>query len=232
MRVVLHPAFILHTRPFQDTSRLVEAFTHHYGRVTFLAKGVRSATSKLKGILVPFTPLLISWSTNSELPILSKIENNGGSYNLAKKALLSGLYLNELLMYLLHKHDPHPQIFLTYEATLAALHNNANEQQVLRKFEKHFLRNLGYGLEFDKDIAGLAIATNAQYCLNIGHGFIKINSFTGKNNEFSGTSLLALHNDCLTSVSELNDAKRLFKLVFTALLGNKQLKSRELFFRE
>src|SRR5476649_1411082 len=105
MRIILQPAFILHHRPYRETSVLLELFTLEYGRITALARGVRQTRSRLKPLLQLFVPLLISWQGKGELVTLTAAESNGYPNRLLGTGLLNGLYLNELLVRILQKHD-------------------------------------------------------------------------------------------------------------------------------
>jgi DNA repair protein RecO (recombination protein O) len=229
-RVILQPAFVLHTRSFRDTSLLVDLFTLQYGRVSTLARGVRSAKSKSRGLLLPFVPLLASWSGKTELMTLGKIEANGSAYDLLGKNLLSGFYLNELLVRLLARHDPHPDIFHVYQNTLNNLQNIKDVQITLRLFEKQLLAKIGYGLQLTKDVYGSAITADQYYYYEHERGFIKCQRDLNTNtqNIFSGENLLAFHNNKFKDVSALREIKYLMRFIFDYLLDNKPLKSREL----
>lgn len=146
-RVVLQPVFVLHTRPFKDSSLWMDAFTLEYGRISLLARGVRKARAPLRGILQPFTPLLMSWSGKTELVSMNKVEAVGLPYALKGKALISGFYLNELVTRLLHRYDPHPSLYEAYQNALIGLQENNTLELVLRVFEKNLLRELGYGFK-------------------------------------------------------------------------------------
>lgn len=226
MRVSLQPAFVLHTRSFRDTSLLVDLFTVEHGRVSVIAHGARGAKSKLRGLLLPFVPLLVSFSGKTDLMTLGKVETNGLSYNLVGTNLLSGLYINELLVRLLAWHDPHPNIFTAYQNTLKHLQNAKNIQVALRLFEKQLLNKIGYGLALTKDVTGQAISADNYYCYEYERGFVK--GSKNKSNTFSGKSLLALYNNNLTDPAILNDLKNLMRLIFNHLLADRPIKSREL----
>lgn len=229
-RVVLQPAFILHTRSFRDTSLLVDLFTLQYGRVSTIARGVRSPKSKSRGLLLPFVPLLASWSGKSELMTLGKIEANGLAYDLSGKKLLSGFYLNELLVRLLARHDPHPDIFHAYQATLSSLQDVKDVQIALRLFEKKLIAKIGYGLQLTKDIQSNPITADQYYCYKQERGFVRCQKDLNTNtqNIFSGENLLAFHNNKFKDVLALREIKCLMRLIFDHLLDNKPLKSREL----
>ncbi len=120
-RVELEPAFVLHNRAYRETSLIVEVFGRHTGRFALVAKGVRRPKSRLRGMLQSFHPLLLSWSGSGELGLLTGAEPDGYMRPLAGKALFSGLYINELLMRLMHRHDPHPELFHFYREAIESL---------------------------------------------------------------------------------------------------------------
>ena len=150
-RVQNQPAWLLHHRPFRDTSRILDIISRDYGRLSLVARGSRSANSKLKGYLRPFLPVQMSWFIRSDLGTLTGAEMNGAPISLSGDALLSAYYINELLLNLLHKHDPQTDIFSAYQNTIETLNREADVAAVLRRFEMELLRLLGYGLNLDHD---------------------------------------------------------------------------------
>jgi DNA repair protein RecO (recombination protein O) len=120
-RVELEPAFVLHNRAYRETSLIIEVFGRDTGRFALVAKGVRRPKSALRGMLQSFHPLLLSWSGSGELGLLTGAEPDGYMRPLAGKALFSGLYINELLMRLMYRHDPHPELFHYYRDAIEAL---------------------------------------------------------------------------------------------------------------
>lgn len=226
-RVVLQPAFVLHSKPYRDTSLLVELFTQQYGRLTIIGRGVRGKRSKSRGLFSPFLPLLVSFGGKTDLQTLQHIEAKSISYNLNGHMLLSGFYLNELLIRLLQRHDPHPNIFQAYQQTLAVLANSKNPEHALRLFEKYLLIDLGYGLQLNHTLDNEIVLANEKYIFEFGSGLKKAKA--NEPNNFLGQSLLALQAETLTTQEEFRDAKRLLRSVLAVLLGNKPLKCRELF---
>jgi len=125
MRVHHQAAYVLVNRPYSETSWIVEVFTRDYGRFSLMAKGARRIKSKLKGALQPFQPLLISWVGKGEMPILTSAEIDQEQYDFAAHdlqgdALVCGFYCNELMVNLLHRHDPHAELFERYHKTIMA----------------------------------------------------------------------------------------------------------------
>lgn len=228
-RVNLHPAFILHGRDFRDTSRLLDVFTLDYGRVTLVAKGARSARSKLQGILEPFTPLLISWSGKGDVQTLTGAESLKHSINLLGKKIMSGYYINELLQRLMTVHDPHPELFEIYKSTLENFSGD-NEELVLRKFEKQLLAEIGYGLNLDIEAEnGIPLINDELYYYDLERGPINIQRHE-IDGQFvlSGKSLLDLSKENLSNSQSKKDAKQLMRIILNHHLGDKPLKTRNL----
>ncbi|MEE3237110.1 MAG: DNA repair protein RecO, partial [Pseudomonadota bacterium] len=120
-RVQQEPAWVLHHRPFRDTSRILDVLTRDHGRLAVVARGSRTGRSRLKGILRPFLPLRLSWVIRTDMGTLTGAEMNGAPVSLTGEALMSGYYVNELMLRLVHRHDPQPEIFAIYESTIGAL---------------------------------------------------------------------------------------------------------------
>ncbi len=232
MRIALQPAFVLHQRPYRETSVLLELFTQDFGRVGLVARGVRKNRSVLKPLLQPFNPLLLSWQGKTELMTLTAAEANGMPYQLKADCLLSGLYLNELLMRVLHKHDAHSQLYAVYQQTLLELQGPVLQQKTLRLFEKKLLEELGYGLRLDYDISTsqpLRADTFYRYHPELGFGSAVEMDCLASTMVFSGKSLIALAEEQLDDAECLQDIKRLMRFVLAPLIGQQPLNSRKLF---
>jgi DNA repair protein RecO (recombination protein O) len=230
MRIALQPAFVLHSRPYRETSVIVDLLTQDCGRITAVARGVRQSRSQLRPLLQLFMPLFVSWQGKSELMTLLTVEANGYSRRLTGERLLSGLYLNEMLMRVLHKHDPHPALYTIYHNTLIELQGTEPQLKTLRLFEKKLLEQLGYGLHLTYDVANQsAIVANHHYRFHPEHGFEFCGLNAGQHNVFSGKSLLALEAEELDDDTCLRDAKRLMRLALAPLLGKFTLNSRQLY---
>lgn len=226
--IVLQSAFILHTRPYRDTSLLLEIFTAEHGRVSLVAKGVRGVRSRFKGLLQPFVPLLLSWQGKSELMTLVGAESNGMPYGLSGDELLCGIYLNELLMRLLHRYDAHPALFQIYQQTLSNL--QTDQQIALRLFEKKLLSELGYALQLEREAqTGHAIDSDRLYYFEPARGLLYCDKYMSQKVSFRGENLLAIHQDRFSQIDCLRDAKRLFRSAINYLLNGKSIRSRELF---
>jgi DNA repair protein RecO (recombination protein O) len=226
MRIALQPAFILHARAYRETSLLLDIFTPEYGRVSLVARGVRTQRSKLRAILQPFSPLLISWQGKTELMTMLTAEPQGVPLPLHGECLLSGFYLNELLLRLLQKQDPHPQLYTIYHHTLLELTAVKLEQKFLRVFEKKLLDELGYGLPLKADFL-----PEQLYWFHPEQGFTRCERADEEPSSrlFIGKSLLALATEKLDDPDVLRDVKRLMRIALSPLLGHQPLHSRKLF---
>lgn len=227
-RVTLQPIFVLHTKPFRDTSLLVDLLTLNHGRIHVIARSARGTRSRFKGFLQPFIPFLASWSGSTDLMYLNSLEPNGAPYSLSGTGLISGFYLNELLIKLLYRYDAHPNIYRAYQDALHGLQQINNLERVLRVFEKRLLADLGYGMQLNMEANGVLI--NEKYCYRYDSEFGFTRCLESKNPSmmFLGKNLLALHQENLQDVEDLRAAKRLMRLMLAPLLENKPIKSREL----
>ena len=224
-RVWLAPAFVLHQYAYRDTSRIVEVFTSDYGRLTLFARGANGPKSTLRGVLRPFQRMLVSWSGKGEACQLVTAEIDGLVTGLAPNRLMSGFYLNELLLKLTQRCDPHPEIFSSYASCMQALCDGAIEEPALRRFEKHLLDDLGYGLELATTGEGapvlpdryyrFAVQSAPQLCVAESPGAVY------------GQSLADLQAESFGDVRSLRDAKRVLRAAIDACLDGRTLKSRE-----
>lgn len=226
-RVTLQPAFILHQRPFRDSSALLEVFSRDFGRVGLVARGARGGKSRLRGTLQAFRPLLVSWVARGEMGTLSGAEADGPVHPLTGTAVFSGFYINELLLRLLPRQDPHPDLFGPYTETIRALGAQAGERP-LRVFEKRLLESLGYGLLLDRDAhTGAIIEPDLAYEYRLEIGPVPVQGRTAAGLQMAGSSLLSLHREQLGDVRSASDAKRLLRAALALYLGDRPLKTRE-----
>lgn len=220
-------AWLLHHRPFRNTSRIIDVLTREHGRLALVARGSRAARSKLKGILRPFMPLSISWVARSELGTLTGAEPGGRPLVLEGDALLSGYYVNELLMNLLHRHDPQPEVFDVYTETVTRLAAGEAVAAELRAFELELLRLLGYALEFSRETASQELLEPAGcYEYRSAEGPVRVPDRDGPM-VFSGAELLAIGRRDFADASVLRSANRLLRGVIAYHLDGKELKSRK-----
>lgn len=150
VRIAAQPGFVLHSYPYRETSLVIDVLTRDHGRVALVAKGAKRPHSALRGVLQTFQPLSLSWSGKSELRTLTRAEWVGGLLPLGGDALLSGFYVNELLVKFCAREDPHATLFNHYVSTLNQLAHGEPAAQVLRAFERVLLRETGYAAAFDR----------------------------------------------------------------------------------
>jgi len=230
MTVELQPAYILHTRPYRDTSMLVDLFTPEFGRITAVARGVRSRKTSKRNLLNPFTRLLISFQGKTDLKLLTHFEAEGTHFTLTAKHLFSGFYLNELMVRLLPELDSHPDIYSLYEQSLRALNQQQDLEPILRQFEFQLLNELGYGIHFEADAkSGEELSGLCSYCLDASLGFYQAEFDVPAHFTFSGQHLLAIAARDFSQPDVKQTAKRISRILLKPLLGNKPLTSRELF---
>lgn len=225
MRHELQPAFILHRRPFRNTSLILEVFSREQGRIVLVARGAAQPKARLRGVLQPFQLLLLAWTERGELGTLIQAESQQ-LYSIPASSLFSALYLNELLLRLLAKHDPYPELFNYYQTALTQFAAEAAIEPLLRQFEKKLLEQIGYGLALEQDSdSGTPIADNSYYTYHPGQG-LQADSHSG----LSGKTVLALRDNRLQDIIEpeqLQQVKRLMRSAINACL-DKPLRSREL----
>jgi DNA repair protein RecO (recombination protein O) len=223
--VLLASAYILHQYAYRDTSRIIEVFTAEHGRLSLFARGAAGAKSGLRGALRPFQRLLVSWSGRSEACQLMTAEIDGASTQLPPGRLMSGFYLNELLLRLTTRCDPHRGIFENYAATLRALGADDGEEYHLRRFEKRLLQELGYGLELSRTAEGQPIEPGMYYRFDLQSGPQRC--VAGAPGAVHGQSLADLEAEEFGNVQSLRDAKRVLRAAIDACLEGRSLKSRE-----
>jgi DNA repair protein RecO (recombination protein O) len=230
-QVHLQPAYVLHHRPYRDTSRILELFTRDYGRVSLFARGARSARkagTALTSILQPFNRLLVSWSGKGEAGQLTGAEFDGTVATLPPERLVSGFYLNELLLKLFARHDSHPDVFALYGATLDALKVDAEGVRPLRLFEKRLLDALGYGLALERDVdADRPLDERHAYRYRLDQGATRIEGVAEGVDIFSGRMLLAVAREDFTDPAVCAEARALLRAALDRCLEGKELRTRQ-----
>ena len=227
IRVQQQPAYILHHRPFRDASRILDVISEDYGRLSLVARGSRSAKSRLKGLLRPFMPLALSWVQRSDLGTLTGAEVRGAPLSLTGDALLSGYYVNELLLLFLHRHDPQPEIFAVYGETIQTLAATDSVAACLRRFEIELLRQVGYALNVDREFGSdHALRTDQYYEYRFEQGPVPVDRNDGAL-VFTGAELLAIGEQQFDNPSVLRTSNRLLREVIGFHLGGRELKSRK-----
>ena len=225
------PAFVLHTYAYRETSLIVEAFAERSGRVAMIARGAKRPRSELRGVLQAFQPLALSWAGGGELKTLVKAEWRGGLPLPGGAALLCGFYLNELLMKLLAREDPHQKLWLEYESTLRALtvqSQPAAQSAILRHFELRLLAELGYALALTHDVdSGAPVAAGERYHYAFDRGPRSIAAEPRSRwPVVRGETLLALASERYPDAEIAAEAKRLMRGVLDHYLEERRIFSR------
>lgn len=225
----MEPAYLLHRRPYANQGALVECLTLHHGRFPAIAKGIyRRGRSSNAAILQPFIPLNLKWSGKGEVKTLTGYEVEGRAIELRGKSLYCGFYINELLMRLLQRNDPHGQLFGIYSAALTQLSETTLHEPVLRYFEIELLEQLGYGLILDRDVESeTPLIPDRVYYYQIEKG--PIPSTKDMSGIILGKTLLSLNNNTQLDKQGTKEARELMRRILSFYLGDKPLKSRELF---
>lgn len=225
------PGFVLHTYPFRETSLVVEVFTRQHGRMALIARGARRPRSALRGQIQPFTPLLLSWFGKSEVRTLHGAEWQGGLAPLAGMPLLCGFYLNELLLKLLARDDPHEALFDYYLATLSELSAIADNslERVLRRFERHLLSEIGYAATFHEEAdTAQPVRQELAYYFVPERGPYSEHDGGGAGIPVSGQTLLDMDQDRFDSPVTRAEAKQLMRALINHHLGGKPLYTRQM----
>ncbi len=224
------PAFVLHGYAFRETSLVLEVFTRNFGRLALVARGARRPRSALRGVLLAFQPLLLSWAGRSDLRTLHKAEWQGGLPQLKGAGLLCGFYLNELMVKLLARDDPHEELYQIYYQTLRTLSNGGDHAATLRRFEKQMLKELGYALTLDHDVAsGDPIQPDRSYEYLIERGPVRCEGGAAENGlELTGQTLLDMLRDDYSNPLTLQQSKALMRVLINHYLGDQTLNTRQL----
>jgi DNA repair protein RecO (recombination protein O) len=222
------PAFVLHRRPYRETSLLVELFARDAGRVGVVARGGRR-----RGVvpLEPFVEFEARWRGRGDLGRLLGAEPAAPPRALHGDALYSGFYVNELLLRLLRRHDPHPALYADYLTTLDALVTAGETvEPVLRLFERQLLEACGYGLQLAEDADdGTPLRPDGLYRYQPEHGPVAARDGARGGLLVHGRALLALAGGRPEDRRDLRELKRLLRALLEPHLGPRPLASRGLF---
>lgn len=224
----MYRAYLLHRTPYSNSSLLVECFTKEHGRFPAIAKGARSGRKSSQATLQPFNPLLIRLAGKGEVKTLAGYESEAIGPTLRGKGMYCGFYLNELLVRMLARNDPHENLFTHYENALVGLSSTDNLEPALRQFEVALLSELGYGLQLEVEVeAGNPIKPDAYYTFELETG--PKETKLSDHNSILGSTLHALAGNGPFRDTERNQARRLMRRILAHYLGDRPLKSRELF---
>jgi DNA repair protein RecO (recombination protein O) len=221
-RIELEPAYVLAQRPYRETSLLLEILSRNEGRIGLVARGARGPKSKQRGLLQPFAPLLLSWSESGDLGTLTAAEAAGPAVMLDGERIFHGWYLNELLVRLLQRHDPHPALYEAYGGVLPAL-QAADDEPALRQFELALLAELGYGL----DLSG-ELDRDATYRYDFDRGVVPVTA--GGAEVLSGAGLIALREGRLAACDsgQRREVRNLLRTALQRQLGGRPLETPQL----
>lgn len=225
----LQRAFVLHRRDFSNTSLIIEAFTDRYGRLPLLAKGAKRGRAPQALLLRPFQPLWVAWTGRGELRTLTRAEAAGRPLPLAGTALYCGLYINELLLRLTGRDDPHEELFPDYQLALDALTRDAHISAGLRQFELRLLEVLGYRMVLDREADGGApVRPDGHYRYISARGLV---AAAPGGDAVSGETLSRLTDGSPLSAAQAREARDLMRAALAPYLGDRPLNSRALFRR-
>jgi DNA repair protein RecO (recombination protein O) len=227
----LFQAFVLHRRDYGNTSLLLEVFAAGRGRFPAIAKGARRPRHPTSALLQPFQPLWLDAVGRGEVLTLTRVEPAGPAIGLLGRPLLCGFYLNELLVRLLGRDDPHDPLFAFYSAALTGLASGDDLETLLRQFEIRLLDELGYALALDVETGGdRPVVPDGAYVLVPGQGMRRVGA-EERDDRVSGATLLALARGNRLAPNQLREARVLLRSLLEPHLGGRALKSRELFRR-
>lgn len=226
---VLVPAYVLHRRPYRDTSVLAECYTRPHGRIGLVARGARAPRARLAAVLQPFQRLLVSFAGRGELAALRGAEADGLPTALGGAALAAGFYANELLMRACLREDPHPALFDAYAALLETLAADGVREATLRAFELTVLREIGYAPTLAHDAAGAPVEPAAAYRYQPGQAPQRV--IEGAAGSVPGRVLLALGAGMLDGQDRatLRAARAVLRAELRAHLGDRPWQSRRLY---
>lgn len=222
--------FVLHQRPWRETSVMLDVLTLELGRVRLMLKGARSSKPRHHRPL-PFVPAVFVWGDQGQIPYLRSVDMLAASAVPEGKSLLCGIYINELMLRFLPERDPVPDIYSLYRdlvgVLLAPFHEDTEWD--LRRFECSLLQALGYGFDLcTEGETGKAIVADGQYGFHPEYGMVAMQ--TPLPGAIHGSTLLALASDTVCpGITARREAKRLMRRVIDHCLDGRPLKSRELF---
>jgi DNA repair protein RecO (recombination protein O) len=224
--VLLERGFVLHQRPFRNTSQLLDCLTAGFGRVGLVAQGSRRSQSGRRAALQPFVPVRLSWVRRGELGRLTDVEAESHAFDLVGQRLLAAYYANELVMRLSMRGDPNADVFACYYECLIDLAARTSVARTLRLFEMSLLRAIGYGLELECDVvSGDPLIPERRYAFEFERGLIADDSGTAGAHVYRGRDLISLGSRLLDDPDSLRAARRLLGGVLHRYLGDRPLKT-------
>lgn len=236
LNIEMQSGWLLHSRPYRDTSMLLDFFTEDSGRVSAIARGIRNPKAKHKALMQPFIPLNISISGRSELQNLRQVEARSPALFLRGEFLFSALYVNELMVRLVAGHERDKELFTAYSSVLHELSEGADIEPLLRCFELRLLENLGYGLQLSHEAdSDNPVVAEGWYYLQTDGGFVRqlqtreLDADPSAGSLYSGAELQHIGSADFSRANTRKVAKRLLRIVLQQYLSERPLCSRELF---
>ena len=215
-------AFVLHSYAYKESSLIVDLFTVENGRLAVIAKGAKRPASNLRGALLSLQPIEAIFSGRGEVKTLTQAQWLPGQPWLTGHALMCGMYLNELLIKLLPREDPHPQLFESYAATLLTLAESQEHSAILREFEISLLIEMGYALELKNDVrTGEALLPDTLYRYDPLAG----PSAQGSGSLVSGNALLSLGRGRFGNNSVAAEARDFVRTIINFHLERRTMRS-------
>ena len=229
-RIKLQAGWVLHRRDFRDSSQIVEVFTREHGRLSMVARGVKRPRSRHRGLLQPFSPLLLSWVSGRELATMTDVEQGEGArITLVEDRLLCGFYVNELVLKLTHRFDPQPGVFSLYEQALRGLAGAPSASAVLRGFEFELLAELGFGLNLTRDASdGTPVRPGQLYDFVVDQGPIPVDADAAGIEAVDGARLMSIAAGDWTDAQTRRIARRLLGRAIDFQLDGKPLHTRRI----
>ncbi len=224
-RITDQPAFLLHSVPYSETSLVLDLLTRDHGRIAALAKGAKRPRSALRAVLLQFQPLLVAYTGRGELRTLTGADWQGGLESPRGNGLMSAFYLNELIMRLIAREDPCPEVFDEYERALRQIATGTELESTLRRFEWTLMRETGVAPDLTTDAAGKAIEAGKHYHW-IPNGGFALSEPT--DNSVSGETLTGLAANQFDNDRIRQQAKHLTRRIMTHCLDGWQLSTRKI----
>ncbi len=230
LRVSDQPGFVLHAWPYRETSLILDVFTRDHGRMAMVAKGAKRPHSALRAVLQHFHPISLSWSGRGEVKTLTRAEYVGGMPPMSGDALLSGFYLNELLLRFCLREDGHPALFRHYMATLTRLAQGEPAGLVLRSFERVLLQETGFAVAFDQCIhSGERVQPGLDYVYQPERGVRRAHANDPSSwPVVSGQTLLDMSQDDYGRAQTVAQSRALMRFLLHYYLQGAPLKTRQI----
>jgi len=223
------PAYLIHQRPYSETSQIINLFSRHYGRVDAIAKGSKRPKSKFKSFLQPFSPILVSWSGRSQLKTLRSVDiSSGKQSNVSRKHLMSAFYLNELILSFLTTADPYPDLFDAYSLAINNLSNADSSEIILREFEIQLLTEIGYAINFQTEaMSSKKIEPNLSYRFIAEEGFVSSVTSSPHDTLIKGSVIQSIDRKDFSQPQTMRAAKRIIRESVKYHLSGKELNTKK-----